>query len=1127
MLSLGNVRISNKCGRNVSFNFRTRRRYTTFGIFGDIHFQDKGLDRIRRTSKWITEEFTKRKVDTVVCLGDVLNTRETVSVQAQSAAFEFFSELERNLPHAKIHILLGNHDMNLRHSRKISSLDGLTVHSHTENNRIKLYKEIEMVDILGKKCLFIPYHHEPNDIINYVNDLSKNSEDPLSEVVVFGHLSLNGAIQNNTFASYKGIVSTELFQNFQRTFSGHFHYHHELSNRVVYVGSPQQFNFGDAGQPRGVVIYDRNTDKYEHLTNPHGSYFHKIPEEELANYPPNFFVDTQIMVEFNKNVTNQYFSQIRERLLGYGAKNVRKHVFIEQLMKGTKFVKDSSSKIQSIASKRSSDMNHVLNDYVQLVHEKLLNLKKTNTAQDSFLKLLESEEKRRALLSQALEIFKLSEGKSISGDTPSQEGDGSVAGAPLADNKEDDASIEAPLSKDGNEIFDGSLSKLVIQDFMSIQGNIEIEFDKLNDGIWIIEGANGSGKSTIFEALVWCHFGEFLRSGMMKNDCINDQAKECCVRVEYKNGFVIERIRKKGASDSLKTYKLTYDDEKKENVLVYLAENEKGELKNSQQRINSILGIDYDIFTKSVVMGQNIVNNFLSGSQQQRRTIIEQTLGLEKLNIYYDTAKNLRVEVEQKIADLVNSENRIRKELNEFEDVTKKYQNEYESLQSSLKENNQKLTEHESRKDEELKELKNDIKTKSAQIVVLSDNLVSSEQKYNQLSTICGETATERIKSLKNQINEYSNQLLDMKSSHYHILDHLNKFNNKTCPTCGQSIKNDHNMLHEDSLIKLTCEKLKTWSVGVDQIDLLMKETTSEKVYETIKALIETCISETEKKSSCLEYEIKQHDQRLDEQKTEFEKIQKIKMDIKYYELDIIGSEKKILMIDSNAQINLNSITNQIAMITSKLQSIEQVSKDYEQLRSSKQVELNTATTNLSHLLSKYDLLKFWELSLDKKSKIASGFPTLRAFVFDDSIKDLNIILQSYIEQLSVDYNRDMTCTLNSDLDIVENYAKRSGGERKRTDLAVLFSLFEMVLDNSGYRPSFIMLDEVFDALDVNGRSAVQSVLNTLSKKLNKIFMITHSDITLGASMAGTIHVNMNVDNSGKALGSSFNFQQL
>jgi len=78
-------------------------------------------------------------------------------------------------------------------------------------------------------------------------------------------------------------------------------------------------------------------------------------------------------------------------------------------------------------------------------------------------------------------------------------------------------------------------------------------------------------------------------------------------------------------------------------------ENQKGELFNSQRILNNILGIDFATYSKSIVLGQNVSYNFVSGGKDERRRVLEEALGLEKINLYYDHAHRQRLEVEHKI----------------------------------------------------------------------------------------------------------------------------------------------------------------------------------------------------------------------------------------------------------------------------------------------------------------------------------------------------------------------------------------------------------------------------------------------------------------------------------------------
>ena len=96
---------------------------------------------------------------------------------------------------------------------------------------------------------------------------------------------------------------------------------------------------------------------------------------------------------------------------------------------------------------------------------------------------------------------------------------------------------------------------------------------------------------------------------------------------------------------------------------------------------------------------------------------------------------------------------------------------------------------------------------------------------------------------------------------------------------------------------------------------------------------------------------------------------------------------------------------------------------------------------------------------------------------------------------------------------INEDYAKRSAGQRKRNDLAIMFSLFELVRQRSNFRANFMMLDEIFDALDIKGQESVRNLLGMLaSSRISKVFIITHS--ALIDRSQHIIHVSMSQNGS-------------
>lgn len=85
----------------------------------------------------------------------------------------------------------------------------------------------------------------------------------------------------------------------------------------------------------------------------------------------------------------------------------------------------------------------------------------------------------------------------------------------------------------------------------------------------------------------------------------------------------------------------------------------------------------------------------------------------------------------------------------------------------------------------------------------------------------------------------------------------------------------------------------------------------------------------------------------------------------------------------------------------------------------------------------------------------------------------------------------DSSLSVNATLD----YGKRSSGERKRIDLALLFALLYIGQARSPHRARYILIDEVFDSLDVAGQTAVRRWCDFMADtRVSHIIVITHSE---------------------------------
>jgi len=126
------------------------------------------------------------------------------------------------------------------------------------------------------------------------------------------------------------------------------------------------------------------------------------------------------------------------------------------------------------------------------------------------------------------------------------------------------------------------------------------------------------------------------------------------------------------------------------------------------------------------------------------------------------------------------------------------------------------------------------------------------------------------------------------------------------------------------------------------------------------------------------------------------------------------------------------------------------------------------------------------------KNRVAKNqFITMRSYMLEHSIDDLNQILKEYTALLG---ENSMAVSFDYDFMIKEEYGKRSAGQRKRNHLVIFFGLFELVRQQSRFLPNFLMLDEVFDAIDKIGQQHIKDVIGMIANQhVSKIFIITHN----------------------------------
>jgi len=179
------------------------------------------------------------------------------------------------------------------------------------------------------------------------------------------------------------------------------------------------------------------------------------------------------------------------------------------------------------------------------------------------------------------------------------------------------------------------LRKIFIKNFYSIK-EVELDFTKYSGIVQIIGknkdtgGSNGSGKSSLFEAVVWGLFGKTIRKST-EEALINCDSKKNCE--------VILEVEREG--DGI----ITIHRGKKPSFLKFFVDGDtltQDHANNTQALIEKTLETDYKTFVAAILFGQHVDIDFLSSSADDKRNIIRNFLNLDNIFQLRDKIRTIK-----------------------------------------------------------------------------------------------------------------------------------------------------------------------------------------------------------------------------------------------------------------------------------------------------------------------------------------------------------------------------------------------------------------------------------------------------------------------------------------------------
>lgn len=613
--------------------------------------------------------------------------------------------------------------------------------------------------------------------------------------------------------------------------------------------------------------------------------------------------------------------------------------------------------------------------------------------------------------------------------------------------------------------------KVIIHHFLSFD---HAELDLTDKGYCLVSGvnknpkdsakSNGSGKSTIFNAISYALTGETLQG--LKSNLANIYFNDgCYVQLDFEvDGVSYSLLRSKEDDTYGTNLKITVAGEDKSG---------KG-IRESQVVLDQLLpDLTSELLGSVIMIGQGMPMKFTANTPSGRKEVLEH---LSQSDFMIQDLKNRISERSMELS----------KKLRELEDASLSNSSQAGIYKKQLESANTEFTTKFSSTpdfDSQLEELNKKLITEKSTGAEVGKQLADLNAKIEELNPQLINLNKEKETYAKRFLEEHNKtqeelrgQKTELSNKEYSLGQEIARLDAITdiCPTCGQKIPG---AVKPDTTDKK--KELEELQAKIADLNKLMQEDSNSytKIVEELDQRYDSKITDIQTKRNNLRSEANFIQGKVDlSNKT-----------IKDLELEITTVTKNKEFYNQDKV----RVENQIADLTKKLHDLEE-----------------EATKLVS---AKGDMLNHIEVIKKMTTIVTRDF---RGFLLKNIIEYINTKAKEYTSKIfgcdEIEFVLDGN---NIDISFCnKDYENLSGGEKQRVDLIVQFAIRDFMSQYLQFSSNILVLDEITDALDAE---SCDKVINFITNELNDIesvFIISHHADELSIPVDSEVIVEKNLE---------------